>query len=60
MILNDDVCMPAYMQIDVPSERNHAYLLGSLSFMRNFFTVFVRGTESRPSMVGVARAKSKN
>ncbi|KYN99182.1 plasmepsin X [Plasmodium reichenowi] len=60
MILNDDVCMPAYMQIDVPSERNHAYLLGSLSFMRNFFTVFVRGTESRPSMVGIARAKSKN
>ncbi|CAA9986186.1 eukaryotic aspartyl protease, putative [Plasmodium knowlesi strain H] len=58
MILNEDNCIPAYMQIDVPSEKNHAYLLGSLAFMRHYYTVFVRGVNGKPSMVGVAKAKS--
>ncbi|ANQ05763.1 Eukaryotic aspartyl protease [Plasmodium coatneyi] len=58
MILNEDSCIPAYMQIDVPSEKNHAYLLGSIAFMRHYYTVFVRGVGGKPSMVGVAKAKS--
>ncbi|GAW78955.1 aspartyl protease [Plasmodium gonderi] len=57
MILNEDVCMPAYMQIDVPSEKNHAYLLGSIAFMRHYYTVFVRGVDNKPSMVGIAKAR---
>ncbi|CRG98448.1 plasmepsin X, putative [Plasmodium relictum] len=57
MILNEDTCIPAYMQIDVPSENNNAYLLGSISFMRHYFTVFIRGSENKPSMVGIAKAK---
>ncbi|SCN62113.1 pepsinogen, putative [Plasmodium chabaudi chabaudi] len=57
MIVNDDLCAPAYMQIDVPSENNNAYLLGTIAFMRHYFTIFVRGQEGRPSMVGVAKAK---
>ncbi|CXI77936.1 plasmepsin X [Plasmodium berghei] len=57
MIVNDDLCVPAYMQIDVPSENNNAYLLGTIAFMRHYFTVFVRGQEGNPSMVGVAKAK---
>ncbi|CRG98084.1 plasmepsin X, putative [Plasmodium gallinaceum] len=57
MILNEDTCIPAYMQIDVPSENNNAFLLGSISFMRHYFTVFIRGTKGKPSMVGIAKAK---
>lgn len=57
MVLNEDTCMPGYMQIDVPSEKNHAYLLGSVSFMRHYFTVFIRGSGDNPSMVGIAKAK---
>ncbi|SBT30491.1 plasmepsin X, putative [Plasmodium ovale wallikeri] len=57
MIINEDTCMPAYMQIDVPSENNHAYLLGSVAFMRHYFTVFVKGTQNKPSMVGIAKAR---
>ncbi|KJP89378.1 hypothetical protein AK88_01044 [Plasmodium fragile] len=60
MILNEDNCIPAYMQIDVPSEKNHAYLLGSIAFMRHYYTVFVRGMDGKPSMVGVAKAKPAN
>ncbi|CAD2098572.1 pepsinogen, putative [Plasmodium vinckei brucechwatti] len=57
MIVNEDLCVPAYMQIDVPSENNNAYLLGTIAFMRHYFTIFVRGQEGSPSMVGVAKAK---
>ncbi|KEG03541.1 pepsinogen, putative [Plasmodium vinckei vinckei] len=57
MIVNEDLCVPAYMQIDVPSEKNNAYLLGTIAFMRHYFTIFVRGQEGSPSMVGVAKAK---
>ncbi|GAB64457.1 aspartyl protease [Plasmodium cynomolgi strain B] len=57
MILNEENCIPAYMQIDVPSEKNHAYLLGSIAFMRHYYTVFVRGMGGKPSMVGIAKAK---
>ncbi|KMZ95866.1 aspartyl protease [Plasmodium vivax Mauritania I] len=58
MILNEESCIPAYMQIDVPSEKNHAYLLGSIAFMRHYYTVFVRGAGGQPSMVGVAKARA--
>uniref|UniRef100_A0A8C9GNH0 Peptidase A1 domain-containing protein n=1 Tax=Piliocolobus tephrosceles TaxID=591936 RepID=A0A8C9GNH0_9PRIM len=57
MVLNDSLCIPGYMQIDVPSEHNNAYLLGTVTFMRHYFTVFVKGTGDKPSMVGIARVK---
>lgn len=43
-------CEPAYMQIDVLPEFGHAYILGSLPYMRHYFTVFHRGLDE-PSMV---------
>nr|ABQ41431.1 unknown [Eimeria tenella] len=51
-----NMCKPAYMQIDVPSDYGHAYILGSLGFMRHFFTVFRRSDGTTPSLVGIARA----
>eukprot|EP01068_Selenidium_serpulae_P015589 Selendium_serpulae@DN6226_c3_g1_i12.p1 len=53
----DNVCKPAYMQIDVPSEFGHAYIFGVTSFLRHFYTVFKRGLDGEPSMVGIAPAK---
>uniref|UniRef100_A0A3B0N4I0 Uncharacterized protein n=1 Tax=Theileria annulata TaxID=5874 RepID=A0A3B0N4I0_THEAN len=44
------------MQLDVPSEFGHAYVLGSSTFMKFYFTLFQQYTD-RPSMVGIARAK---
>ncbi|BAM41279.1 pepsinogen [Theileria orientalis strain Shintoku] len=52
-----DHCTPAYMQLDVPSQFGHAYVLGSSGFMRYYFTLFRMGSGERPSMVGVAPAK---
>ncbi|UKJ88981.2 pepsinogen [Theileria orientalis] len=52
-----DHCTPAYMQLDVPSQFGHAYVLGSSGFMRYYFTLFRMGNGERPSMVGVAPAK---
>lgn len=49
----DNMCKPAYMQIEVPSDYGHAFILGSVAFMRNFFTVFRRGSGDVPSMVGL-------
>ncbi|EPR63595.1 aspartyl protease ASP3 [Toxoplasma gondii GT1] len=49
-------CKPAYMQIDVPSQFGHAYILGSVAFMRHYYTVFRRSDGTRPSLVGIARA----
>lgn len=46
-----NMCKPAYMQIDVPSDYGHAYILGSLGFMRHFFTVFRRSDGTTPSLV---------
>lgn len=57
MVINGNACMPGYMQIDVPSENNNAYLLGSLVFMKHYFTVFIRGDKNKPSMVGIAKSK---
>ncbi|OEH78578.1 eukaryotic aspartyl [Cyclospora cayetanensis] len=51
-----NICKPAYMQIDVPSEFGHAYILGSVAFMRHFFTVYRRSDGKTPSLVGIARA----
>lgn len=50
------MCKPAYMQIDVPSEYGHAYILGSVAFMRHYFTVFRRSDGERPSLIGIAKA----
>lgn len=53
----DGVCLPAYMEIDVPSSFGHAYILGSI-FMRQYFTVFRKGDgKNVPSMIGLAKAK---
>lgn len=57
MVINGTACIPGYMQIDVPSENNNAYLLGSLVFMKHYFTVFIRGDHNKPSMVGIAKSK---
>lgn len=46
------MCKPAYMQIDVPSEFGHAYILGSVAFMRHFYTVYRRSDGKTPSLVG--------
>ncbi|KAL8433474.1 hypothetical protein ACSSS7_003864 [Eimeria intestinalis] len=46
-----NLCKPAYMQIDVPSEFGHAYILGSVAFMRHFYTVYRRSDGSTPSLV---------
>ncbi|KAL8426539.1 hypothetical protein Efla_006604 [Eimeria flavescens] len=51
-----NVCKPAYMQIDVPSDFGHAYILGSVAFMRHFYTVYRRSDGTTPSLVGIARA----
>lgn len=51
-----NMCKPAYMQIDVPSDFGHAYILGSVAFMRHFFTVYRRSDGTTPSLVGIARA----
>ncbi|KAL8451842.1 hypothetical protein Emed_001722 [Eimeria media] len=51
-----NMCKPAYMQIDVPSEFGHAYILGSVAFMRHFYTVYRRSDGTTPSLVGIARA----
>jgi len=51
----DNLCKAAFMQIDVPSEYGHAYILGATTF-RQIFTVFRRGTHNTPSMIGVAPA----
>lgn len=51
-------CIPAYMQIDVPSQFGHAYILGAVAYMQHYFTVFRRA--SRPgesAQVGIARAR---
>eukprot|EP00920_Eleutheroschizon_duboscqi_P028836 GHVT01070071.1.p1 GENE.GHVT01070071.1~~GHVT01070071.1.p1 ORF type:complete len:573 (-),score=54.21 GHVT01070071.1:286-2004(-) len=58
IVRSNDDCRSAYMQIDVPSEFGHAYLLGSLAFMRHYFTVFRRGDGHSPSMVGIAKART--
>lgn len=58
MLVNKDDCIPAFMQLDVPSEFGHAYILGSNAFMRHYFTVFRRGNgKDIPSMVGIAPSR---
>ncbi|SIO73738.1 Pepsin A [Babesia microti strain RI] len=50
-------CRPAYMQLDVPSEFGHAYILGTYSFMRHYVTIYKRSMQhGQPSLVGVAKA----
>lgn len=44
-------CEPAFMQIDVMPEFGHAYLLGSIPFMRYHYTVFRREWNDEPPMV---------
>ncbi|KAK2195066.1 bifunctional Aspartic peptidase domain superfamily/Aspartic peptidase [Babesia duncani] len=58
MMSHNGYCTPAYMQLDVPSEFGHAYIVGSNAFMRHYYTVFRRGGgENDPSMVGIAPSK---
>ncbi|GIX65489.1 aspartyl protease ASP3 [Babesia caballi] len=45
-------CIPAYMQLDVPSEFGNAFIVGSNAFMKHYLTVFRRGTGGQTSMVG--------
>lgn len=45
-------CLPAFMQLDVLSKHAHTYVLGSLPFMRHYFTMFKRSLDGTPSMVG--------
>ncbi|KAF5153116.1 Eukaryotic aspartyl protease family protein [Theileria parva strain Muguga] len=54
--VDGDECIPGFMQLDVPSEFGHAYVLGSNTFMQFYFTLF-RHSNYKPSMVGLARAK---
>lgn len=48
-----ETCKPAYMQINVPSRDGKAYILGTSAFMKHFYTVFQRPTESVPAMVSL-------
>jgi len=54
--VSDDVCDPAFMQIDVPGDHGPAFLLGEV-FMRNYFTVYDRTDGQKSAFIGVARAK---
>lgn len=54
---NDGDCKPAYMQINIPSEFGHAYIMGSAAFMKHYVTVFRRGTNGKQSMVGMAKSQ---
>lgn len=57
LVRNDkNECKPAFMQIDVPDEYGPAYILGSVAFMRHYYTVYRRSDGARPSLVGIARA----
>lgn len=57
LVRNDrNECKPAFMQIDVPAEYGPAYILGSVAFMRHYYTVYRRSDGRRPSLVGIARA----
>ncbi|EEA05748.1 eukaryotic aspartyl protease family protein [Cryptosporidium muris RN66] len=48
-------CKPGFMQIDIPGEYGHAYILGSL-FMRSYFTVYAKNIPNIGSAVGIAKA----
>eukprot|EP00375_Theileria_parva_P000654 XP_763324.1 pepsin A [Theileria parva strain Muguga] len=48
--VDGDECIPGFMQLDVPSEFGHAYVLGSNTFMQFYFTLF-RHSNYKPSMV---------
>ncbi|KAK1443371.1 aspartic peptidase A1 family protein [Babesia gibsoni] len=49
----EDQCKPAYMQINVNVEDGEAYVLGSMGFMPNYYTVYQGGEQPA---VGIAPA----
>ncbi|CDR97525.1 aspartyl protease, putative [Babesia bigemina] len=49
-------CVPAFMQLDVPSEFGNAFIVGSNAFMKHYVTVYHRGTGGKASMVGIAKS----
>ncbi|GFE53992.1 aspartyl protease ASP3 [Babesia ovis] len=59
MLNHNGSCLPAYMQLDVPSEFGNAFIVGSNAFMKHYLTVYHRGTGGQNSMVGIAKARHK-
>ncbi|KAK1939812.1 putative aspartyl protease [Babesia divergens] len=57
MMKHQGNCIPAYMQLDVPSEFGNAFIVGSNAFMKHYLTVFRRGNGTQPSMVGIASSR---
>eukprot|EP00371_Babesia_bovis_P002064 XP_001610711.1 aspartyl protease [Babesia bovis T2Bo] len=51
MLSSNGRCLPAYMQLDVPSEFGNAFIVGSNAFMRHYLTVYHRGSNGSKSMV---------
>lgn len=46
-------CSAAYMQLDVPSQFGHTFVVGAVSWMRHFVTYYVRGIDGEVSKVKV-------
>ncbi|SPJ12680.1 plasmepsin IX [Plasmodium sp. DRC-Itaito] len=56
LVRKNDMCKPAFMEIEVSSEYGHAYILGNATFMRYYYTVYRRGNNNSSSYVGIAKA----
>ncbi|EWC73940.1 hypothetical protein C923_05394 [Plasmodium falciparum UGT5.1] len=56
LVRKNDMCKPAFMEIEVSSEYGHAYILGNATFMRYYYTVYRRGNNNNSSYVGIAKA----
>ncbi|CRH03850.1 plasmepsin IX, putative [Plasmodium relictum] len=56
LVRNNDMCKPAFMEIEVSPEYGHAYILGNAAFMRYYYTVYRKGKLNENSYVGIAKA----
>ncbi|CAE7481396.1 ctsd [Symbiodinium sp. CCMP2592] len=55
---DSNICVPAFMKLDVKKQYGPALILGEV-FMRHFFTVFSRGSGNlSEARVGFAKAKA--
>lgn len=56
LVRNDNMCKPAFMEIQVASQYGHAYVLGNCAFMKYYYTVYRRGMNNDKSYVGIAKS----
>ncbi|EWC85972.1 hypothetical protein PFNF54_05235, partial [Plasmodium falciparum NF54] len=59
LVRKNDMCKPAFMEIEVSSEYGHAYILGNATFMRYYYTVYRRGNNNNSSYVRYYKNKEK-